>query len=84
MFSTLKTLSQQNATLAITLALICCVTSCSAPRALPSLNNQILRLRSGERYAAQADETWHSDGRFRALEQELINATAALKQNHNR
>jgi hypothetical protein len=51
---------------------------------LPSLNNQILRLKSGERYAAQADETWHSDGRFRALEQELINATAALKQSQNR
>lgn len=84
MSSTLKTSLQQNATLAITLALICCGTSCSGPRALPSLNKQILRLKSGERYAAQADETWHSDGRFRALEQELINATAALKQAQNR
>lgn len=68
----------------ITLGLIFCVTSCSAPRALPSLNNQILRLRSGERYAAAADETWHSDGRYRALEQELINAVAALKQSNSR
>jgi hypothetical protein len=51
---------------------------------LPSLNNQILRLRSGERYAAAGDETWHSDGRYRALEQEVINATAALKQANSR
>jgi hypothetical protein len=84
MLSTLKNSLQQNATLAITLGLMICATSCSAPRVLPSLNNQILRLKSGERYAAQADETWHSDGRFRALEQELINATAALKQTQNR
>jgi hypothetical protein len=84
MSSTSKTSLQQNATLAITLALICCVTSCSGHQQLRSLDNQILRLKSGERYAAQADETWHSDGRFRALEQELINATAALKQSQNR
>lgn len=84
MLNTLKLSSTRNALKGITLALIFCGTSCSAPRALPSLNNQILRLRSGERYAAQADETWHSDGRYRALEQELINATAALKQAHSR
>jgi hypothetical protein len=84
MSSTLKTSLHQNATLVITLGLIFCVTSCSAPRALPSLDNQILRLKSGERYAAQADETWHSDGRYRALEQEVINATAALKQANSR
>lgn len=84
MSSTLRNSSQKNATLAITLALTFCGIGCSAPRALPSLNNQILRLRSGERYAAQADETWHSDGRYRALEQELINATAALKQSQSR
>lgn len=80
MLNTLKISLQKNATLAITLALIFCGTGCSVPRPLPSLNNQILQLRSGEQYAAQADETWHSDGRYRALEQELINATAALKQ----
>ena len=84
MFTTSKPLFQQSATLAIMLGLTFCGISCSAPRALPSLNNQILRLRSGERYAAQADETWHSDGRYRALEQELINATAALKQSQSR
>ena len=84
MCSTSKTLLQQNATLVITLALIFSGTSCSGPQQLRSLDNQILRLKSGERYAAQADETWHSDGRFRALEQELINATAALKQSQNR
>lgn len=84
MSSTLRNSSQKNATLAITLALTFYGIGCSAPRALPSLNNQILRLRSGERYAAQADETWHSDGRYRALEQELINATAALKQANSR
>ena len=84
MSSTLKTLLQQNATLVITMALIFYGIGCSAPRALPSLNNQILRLRSGERYAAAGDETWHSDGRYRALEQEVINATAALKQANSR
>jgi hypothetical protein len=84
MSSTSKTSLQQSATLAITLALIFSGTSCSGPQQLRSLDNQILRLKSGERYAAQADETWHSDGRFRALEQELINATAALKQSQNR
>jgi hypothetical protein len=81
---TLKNSLQKNGTLVITLALIFCGTSCSGPQQLRSLDNQILRLKSGERYAAQADETWHSDGRFRALEQELINATAALKQAQNR
>ena len=84
MLSTLKNSLQKNGTLVIMLALTFCGIGCSAPRALPSLNNQILRLRSGERYAAQADETWHSDGRYRALEQELINATAALKQANSR
>lgn len=84
MCSTSKISLQQNATLAIMLALTYCGIGCSAPRALPSLNNQILRLKSGERYAAQMDETWHSDGRYRALEQELINATAALKQSQSR
>ena len=84
MCSTSKLSFQQNATLVIMLVLTFCVTNCCGPRALPSLNNQILRLRSGEKYAAQADETWHSDGRYRALEQELINATAALKQSQTR
>lgn len=84
MFTTSKISLQQNATLAIMLGLTFCGIGCSAPRALPYLNNQILRLKSGERYAAQMDETWHSDGRYRALEQELINATAALKQANSR
>lgn len=84
MFTTSKISLQQNATLVIMLVLTFCVTNCCGPRALPSLDSQILRLRSGERYAAQADETWHSDGRYRALEQELINATAALKQANSR
>ena len=84
MLSTLKPSSTKSASKVITLALIFCGIGCSAPRALPSLNNQILRLRSGERYAAAADETWHSDGRYRALEQEVVNATAALKQANSR
>lgn len=84
MSSTLKNSFHKSATLAIMLGLTFCGIGCSAPRVLPSLDNQILRLRSGERYAAQADETWHSDGRYRALEQELINATAALKQSQSR
>jgi hypothetical protein len=34
-------------------------------------------------YTPQVDETWHSDARFQAVENEAINAAAALVQKNN-
>lgn len=46
----------------------------------------ILRLKAGQvvqtkdgQYRPQIDEVWHSDARFRTLEQQLIDAAAALQ-----
>lgn len=45
----------------------------------------VLRLKAGQtvttkdgQYRPQKDEVWHSDARFRQLEQEVINLSAAL------
>jgi hypothetical protein len=35
-------------------------------------------------YVPTKDETWHSDARFRAVEQDALNATAALLQHESR
>lgn len=46
----------------------------------------VLRLAAGElvqtkdgQYRPQRDEVWHSDARYRTLEQQLIDAVAALR-----
>jgi hypothetical protein len=72
------------ARLGMMLALIVSVTSCCGPRGSPSLNNQILRLNPGETHRAETVEVWHSAARYAALEQELINCAAALKQRDNK
>jgi hypothetical protein len=69
---------------AMILALIACGTSCCAPRASSSLGNQIMRLKAGETHRATSAEVWHSAARYAALEQELINCAAALKQRENK
>lgn len=68
----------------IMLALIVSVTSCCGPRESSSLGNQILRLQPGETHRAETAEVWHSAARYAALEQELINCAAALKQQDNK
>jgi hypothetical protein len=66
------------------LALIVSVTNCCGPRGSSSLGNQILRLEPGETHRAETAEVWHSAARYAALEQELINCAAALKQRDNK
>lgn len=70
--------------LATMLSLIACAISCCGPRELPSRDNQILRLKSGETHRAETAEVWHSAARYAALEQELINCAGALKQRDNK
>ncbi len=59
-------------------------TSCCGPRVSPSRDNQILRLQPGQTHRAETIEVWHSAARYAALEQELINCAAALKQRDNK
>lgn len=66
------------------LALTVCASSCCGLRASSSLGNQILRLQPGETHRATSAEVWHSAARYAALEQELINCAAALKQRDNK
>ena len=69
-------------------ALISCASESSAPRvSLQIYQPPVLLLRAGQeiqtvegRYIPQRDEVWHSDARFRQLEQENINLAAALAQ----
>jgi hypothetical protein len=72
------------ARMAMTFGLIACATSCCGPRVSSSLGNQILRLHPGQTHRAETIEVWHSAARYATLEQELINAAAALKQRENR
>jgi hypothetical protein len=58
--------------------------SCCGPRESPYLGSQILRLSPGQIHRAETAETWHSAARYAALEQELINCAAALKQRDNK
>lgn len=71
------------ATRAIMLALTVSGSSCCVPRVSQS-PHQILELQSGQTHTAATAETWHSDQRYRTLEQELINAIGALKQRDNK
>jgi len=70
--------------MATMLGLTVYATSCCGPRGSSSLGNQILRLQPGQTHQAKSVEVWHSAARYAALEQELINAAAALKQRENR
>ncbi len=70
--------------LGMMLALTACATSCCGPRGSSSLDNQILRLEPGQTHRAETAEVWHSAARYAALEQELINCAAALKQRDNK
>lgn len=76
--------SAKRARMGMMLGLIACVTSCCGPRGSSSLGNQILRLQPGETHRAKTVEVWHSAARYAALEQELINCAAALKQRDNK
>lgn len=76
--------SAKRAQVGMMLALTACATSCCGPRGSSSLGNQILRLAPGQTHRAEAAEVWHSAARYAALEQELINCAAALKQRDNR
>jgi hypothetical protein len=69
---------------AMMLLLIVCATSCCGRRESSSLGNQILRLQPGQMHQAKTVEVWHSAERYSALEQELINCAAALKQRDNK
>lgn len=76
-----------------TLLLLWLLTGCASVsrEASASLANSmlyqppVLRLEKGQQvqtkdglYRPQADEVWHSDARFRTVEQQLIDAAAAL------
>lgn len=41
-------------------------------------------LQPGQTHMATTVETWHSDVRYRLLEQELLNTIGALKQRDNK
>jgi len=60
-----------------------CVTGSSGRLALQYPNNGILRLKKGESYTAEGNETWYSLHRYQLVERDAINAAAALKQNQN-
>lgn len=76
------------AILILSVGLTSCVNEPSAPKELSQLYQPpVLRLAAGTvlttldgQYKAEANEVWHSDARFRTLEQENINLTAALAQ----
>lgn len=80
------------ATLMLSASLTSCASASSAPKELPSLYQPpVLRIYSGQEiltrdgvYRPQADEVWHSDARYRQLEQENINLAAALAQERAR
>lgn len=69
---------------AMTLGLTFCGIGCCGPRASQFQEHQILRLSAGEVHRAETNEVWHSAARYAALEQELINCAAALKQKDNK
>lgn len=69
-----------HALLAMMLLLTACASGCCGRPASLSQSSQILRLKSGETHLAKTDEVWHSAARYAALEQELVNCVAALKQ----
>lgn len=91
----MKSRSNSSAMLAI-LALASLLTGCvgasSARKASLNLYQPpVLRLEKGQVIATkdgihvpQTDEVWHSDARFRALENELVNTAAALAQERAR
>jgi hypothetical protein len=72
--------------------LIGCASASSARKASLNLYQPpVLRLEQGQVIATkdglhtpQMDEVWHSDARFRELENELVNAAAALAQERAR
>lgn len=76
--------SPRLATLAIMAALIGSASSCCAPRVSSYHADRILTLAAGQTHTATAAETWHSDVRYRLLEQELLNTIGALKQRDNK
>lgn len=87
----LKTKSLVCAVLAIlivSVGLTSCASVSKVPTALPALYQPpVLRLTAGTElqtkdgpYRAPADEVWQSDARYRQLEQENLNLTAALAQ----
>jgi hypothetical protein len=78
-----KTKFSALALLATTLLLTAFVSGCCARQASSSLGSQILQLKPGETHLATSNEVWHSAARYAALEQELINCVATLKQREN-
>lgn len=80
------------ATLLLSTLLTSCASVSSVPKASPQIYQPpVLRIYAGQeihtrdgRYLPQQDEVWHSDARFRQLEQENINLTAALAQERAR
>jgi hypothetical protein len=80
------------AILALAWLLTGCVSASSARRASLNLYQPpVLRLEAGQVIATkdglhlpQTDEVWHSDARFRAVENELVNTAAALAQERAR
>lgn len=80
------------AILTLSASLTSCASASSGPKALPSLYQPpVLRLPAGQPvptkdgpYLPPADEVWHSDARYRQLEQENLNLVAALAQERAR
>lgn len=76
------------ATLLASLLLTACVSVLPAPKVSLSLYQPpVLRLQAGVTvqtkdgtYCPASDEVWQSDARYRALEQEALNLSAALTQ----
>lgn len=83
-FGELSTRLIRPALMATTAVLIGSVSSCCAPRASSYHADRILVLQPGQTHTATTAETWHSDTRYRLLEQELLNTIATLKQRENK
>lgn len=86
MWRRLRQISCALVTLAMTLGL---TASCSTSRGVPPSRYLpqtagVLRLKAGQQYQAPADEVWHSGARYQAVELQLIDALAALKEAKNR
>ncbi len=90
----MKTKSPRSALLLILLTsslLTGCATGSSAPKAsLQIYQPRVLQLRAGVpvptpqgTYVPPVDEIWHSPAAFEELENQLLNATAALSEKRN-
>lgn len=62
----------------------CATNSCVPAKYLHPLNKEILELKAGQTYTAEAAQKWHSDARYQKLELELLDAVSVAKQAQHR